>query len=446
MSRKHVNYLRNEIKSSSATGADVYEIFRKEIIRTFMDVVEGDQRHDYDSRLIREFNNKCDQVGHINLKIYPDNAGFTYTGQESGVPAIDLDGAVSSFENPNFTGYGTDENPNYYDGLIVNYNGHTIGRDYGIGTYDNLKFYYFHSPMFLSNQFRSLANNQLMSRESYHLIDDGQLIGYKDEGGNHNNGLTPQNRILKMFGIGSTLDNSFNEDFARLLNPGSFAADQTPITCISNINPPSPQSGVLNSGYWAKYEISQFFNDQQYAANEVPQAATGCIFGGYVKVPTGDPLRELNFGGFLIKQEPIDGVKSGYVDVVQVKGSDFHQNPTTIGQDGSYADVTGLRGCYNWGQGRAAGFSHRVDDGGLRDQRITEGFNINGCATRLLTSINQDECREWTKISGSFNLYPGQTGQTILMSIFYAENHSYLNGDGVKAGSIHIANPFLLFK
>ena len=40
MSREHVNLLRNEIKSEGATDEATYEVFRKKIIRTFMDVVD----------------------------------------------------------------------------------------------------------------------------------------------------------------------------------------------------------------------------------------------------------------------------------------------------------------------------------------------------------------------------------------------------------------------
>ena len=62
MSREHVNLLRSEIKSETGVDKTTYEVFRKKIIRTYMDAVENNNRHDYDSRLIREFNNRCDQL------------------------------------------------------------------------------------------------------------------------------------------------------------------------------------------------------------------------------------------------------------------------------------------------------------------------------------------------------------------------------------------------
>ena len=86
-----------------------------------MNSVEREKRHDYDSRLIREFNRKCDLLGHTGIKIDPSDAGFTYTGRGDAVPTPDFGAETNSFANPKFTGYHSTSEPNNYGNIIENF-------------------------------------------------------------------------------------------------------------------------------------------------------------------------------------------------------------------------------------------------------------------------------------------------------------------------------------
>jgi len=432
MARLHPNKLRAEIKSETGITSEEYEIYRKKIIRTYMDAIENGNRQDYDSRLIREFNNKCDQKGFESLKITPSDAGFSYTGEGNAVPTPDFGSETNSFANSNFTGFHSSSEPNNYGKIIENFNGLTDFNQLG-------RNFYFHSPIFTdTTNYSSIMGAQLMSTESYNLLNDGQLIGYGDEGGNSADLV--QQRVLKLYGLGTTLID-FNKRFDRLVD-GSFNPVTTPMTAISNTQYSTPASGVFTTGHWTKYELCQNFGTGSNVS--IPASATGIVFGGYLKVPSSDPLRDLNFGGFLIRQQVLDSLKTKtFIDVVQVKGSDFSQSTSCIGQDGSYADTTGVSGNFNWGNGRVAS---SIQFENTNNEKMAEMFSNTSTKVRLVSSRLQSATRDWVKVSGVIPLQASDANRVFNFSMFYGENHSYLNGDGVAAGSIHYARPFLIFR
>ena len=214
---------------------------------------------------------------------------------------------------------------------------------------------------------------------------------------------TQQDRVLKLFGQGTTLID-FNKRFDRLVD-GSFNPVSTPMTSISNTQYSVPASGVFNTGYWVKYELCQNFG----AGNNVsiPGSATGVVFGGYLKVPTGDALRDLNFGGFLLRQQVLDGSQTKtFIDVLQVKGSNFTQNSNCIGQAGSYAETTGVSGNFNWGNGRV---SNTVQSEGTASEKMPELFSNHSTKVRLLHSRLQSATTDWVKVSGVIALQASDT-------------------------------------
>ena len=267
-----------------------------------------------------------------------------------------------------------------------------------------------------------------MSTESYNLLNDGQLIGYGDEGGNSADLV--QQRVLKLYGLGTTLID-FNKRFDRLVD-GSFNPVSTPMTAISNTQYSAPASGVFNTGYWAKYELCQNFGTGDNVS--IPASATGIVFGGYLKVPSSDPLRDLNFGGFLIRQQVADNsLTKTFIDVVQVKGSDFSQSTSCIGQDGSYAETSGVSGNFNWGNGRVA---NAIQFEGTNNEKTPEMFSNNSTKVRLVSSRLQSATRDWVKVSGVIPLQASEANRVFNFSMFYGENHSYLNGDGMSVRCI----------
>lgn len=442
MSREHVNLLRSEIKSETGVDKTTYEVFRKKIIRTYMDAVENNNRHDYDSRLIREFNNRCDQLGFTgDVKITPENPGFTYTGQFDSVPTLPAGNKVL---NPNFTGRNsqTNDSPGIYDKLIINFNGHPIGPSAGASqTTVQMSGYHFHSPMHENtNGYASLMLANLMSKESYNLLRPGQLLGYGD---------FMQDRVLKMFGQGDILASpgarpTYNSDLDRLMV--SNEPFETPMTCVSNDKTtPALQDNSLTTGRWIKYDISYPFNEQG-ATPELPGEGINKIaFGCYIKVDSSDPLREFNFGGVYLRQSTgiINGLLSSghhdYIDILQVKGSNYTEDEELVGTTG-YVFNSGYSGCYNWGNGRTPRFEGAA--GSSTQNKLLESFPSLGVSARILDSKLQGAASDWTLFSGETDYL----GTGFCLNLFYCENHSYLNDDGVTAGAIYYSQPFVYFK
>ena len=314
MSREHVNILRSEIKSETGVDEATYEVFRKKIIRTFMDTVEGAPRHDYDSRLIREFNNRCDQLGFdTDIKIVPVDAGGTYTGNFAGIPSPVANNAIT---NENFTGNNSQSSaePGIYNGLIENFNGHPIGTSANSNDEVQMSGWYFHSPMFTNTtNYKTLILGQLFSKESYNLLESGQLLGYGD---------FMQDRVLKLFGQNNAMaspgtDSDFNSTLDRLLFNGQPFT--TPITMMGNTLG-APGLNSFRTGYWCRYDVGFHFSNANDFAPSIPGTPTGISFGCYVKIEKDDPLLDLNFGGMYVRQITGDGTNQrDFVDVVQVK-------------------------------------------------------------------------------------------------------------------------------
>ena len=440
MPREHVNILRSEIKSETATDQATYEVYRKKIIRTFMDTVEGDKRHDYDSRLIREFNQRCDQLGFdATVQINPKNAGLTYTGNFDGIPALPTGNELL---NENFTGYTPQDGaePGKYDFLIENYNGHPIGPSASSLDQVQMSGWYFHSPMFTNTtNYQSLMLAQLISKESYNLVETGQLLGYGD---------FMQDRVVKLFGQNDALvapgsNSDFNSELNRLFF--NFQPSITPITMIGN-TVGAPGLNNFQTGYWCRYDLT--FNFGQYDhAPSIPEDTTGISFGCYVKIEAGDPLKDLNFGGMYIRQITGDGGnQEDFVDVLQVKGSDFTQSASTMGTT-NYARVGGTNGCYNWGNGRALEYEAPPNQFKLKETFPKIGCSVRALDTKLQTSSSASG--DWVLLSGQTPYITGDlsviphTG--INAVLFYAENHSYLDNGAGAPGAIYFAQPFVTF-
>lgn len=453
MSREHPNILRSEIKSETGIKQDIFEVYRKKIIRTFMDTVEGDKRHDYDSRLIREFNNRCDQLGfEHDIKITPFDGGFTYTGNLDGIPAPV---ANNQLLNENFTGNNSQSTatPGAYTFLIENHNGHPIGAyssTMAIGT--QMLGWYYHSPMFTNtSNYKSLTLGQLMSKESYNLLESGQLLGYGD---------FMQNRVLKLFGQNNALlspgqNNDVNRELNRLMYNGIRFT--TPITMMGNTIGAPQTTGDFQTGYWCRYDLTYNFggsiepknNLQRDFSPTVPTGTTGISFGCYVKVEKDDPLLPLNFGGMYIRQITGSGDnQTDFVDVLQVKGSNFSQSQDMMGTT-NYSHVSGNSGCYNWGNGRSLAFE--TSDSTI--YKIRETFPGGSCGVRALQTKLQTDANDWLLLSGRT---PYITGVGLVVNtgfnavLFYGENHSYL-GSGVEglnpgnAGAMLFSQPFVQY-
>jgi len=441
MSREHVNLFRSEIKSETGVDQTTYEVLRKKIIRTFMDTVEGAPRHDYDSRLIREFNNRCDQLGFDDsIKIVPTDAGGTYIGNFAGIPAPVENNAIP---NENFTGNNTqDTNPGIYGFLFENFNGHPVGPSANTNTEVQMSGWYFHSPMFTNTyNYNTLMLGALFSKESYNLLESGQLLGYGD---------FMQDRVLKLFGQNNAMaspgvNSDFNSELNRLFFNGSLFT--SPITMMGN-TAGAPGLNSFQTGYWCRYDIGFNLGENDFAPS-IPTNATGISFGCYVKIEKDDPLLDLNFGGMYIRQITGDGTNQrDFVDVLQVKGSNFTQTPSMMGTT-DYATVAGTNGCYNWGNGRSL-----ESAGGGAQLKLLETFPPFGTSVRALETKLQTDARDWVLLSGRTPYLTGDINHIphtgINAVLFYGENHEHL-GKGVSGlsiddpGAIYFSQPFVEF-
>lgn len=443
MAREHPQFLQSEIKSYLVKDASTIEtdleIFKKRIIRTFMDTVDGGSpRYDYDSHLIREYNKKCDELGKTAFQITPINAGNTYTGNFDGIPPLPSS-PTNQILNPDFTGNRSQSTatPGDYSNLIINFNGHPIGP--GATNLDNVQMsgWYFHSPMHIStNNYSSIMLGNLFSKEAYNLVSTGQLLGYGD---------ADQPRVLKLFGQGDRINApgsrpSYNQDLDRLMVDG--APFETPITCMGNTNDPAASvDNSLQTGFWTRYDVCYNFGGKDGFTPSIPGGTTGISFGCYVKVESNDQLRDLNFGGVYIKQITGTNYQTNhhtFMDILQVKGSGFTQNPSLVGTTNYALNSQGVSGCFNWGNGRAAIF---FGGGQSSEFKLKEDFPRKTSA-RVLDSKLQSEAFDWVLLSGETPYLGGDFN----LALWYGENHSYLNGDGVPAGAVHFSQPFVYFK
>lgn len=228
-----------------------------------------------------------------------------------------------------------------------------------------------------------------------------------------NNVLNPedalQKRVVQMNGIGSTLI-AFND-----LNRGFPSIPMKQITnTVAGTTSPSSD--------WTKYEMFQTVS--------IPGGATTMSFGVMARVRASDALRPLNFAGVYV----YSGSGSSWsVDHATICGSSV---PSLLGGTSDYTTYSELVGppyensLYMWA-----------------------GLNLDGLdrwnTTLKLRKRSQEEATaysDWKQLSVTTTL-PRQMPNDgrVAFSMFFAENHSYLDNSGTPTGSVWFYNPYVTF-
>ena len=254
----------------------------------------------------------------------------------------------------------------------------------------------FFSPVFTNTfNYKSLAPKYFLKAEepNYALNPEDAL----------------QKRVVQMNGIGSTVI-AFND-----LNRGHPSIPMKQITnTVAGTTSPSSD--------WTKYEMFQTVS--------IPGGATTMSFGVMAKVRTSDALRPLNFAGVYV----YSGSGSSWsVDHATICGSSV---PSLLGGTSGYTTYSELVG---------PPFENSI--------YMWAGLNLDGNerwnSTLKLCKRSQEAATaysDWKQLSVTTTL-PRQTPNDgrVAFSMFFAENHSYLDNSGTPTGSVWFYNPYVTF-
>jgi len=254
--------------------------------------------------------------------------------------------------------------------------------------------YFFCSPIFTNtNNYKSLGPKYYLNTRR----------PYYDLGYNH----PIQKRIVKMTSIGSTLIgfNSLNRSFPDI-----------PVKSITN----TASGPTTSSTDWAKYEIYQGVN--------IPGGSTNINFGCGVRVPKDDEFRSRNFGGIYLFSYS-SSLNKYYVNFVAICGSAV---PSLLGGTSSYTNYQEgtSNSLFMWG-----GYSQSGPP-----ERWHSNLDLKKIEQSYLTTRNYDA---WQLLNYTIPVPPSTTA--VCLAMYFAENHTYLNNDGVRGGSISFYNPYINF-
>jgi len=253
-----------------------------------------------------------------------------------------------------------------------------------------------YSPTFTNTvDYKSLAPQYFLNAYPPYSLEEGPA-------GRH---------LIKQFGIGSTLID-FNS-LARTYPEPPMRQITSSIT--------GDGSGTTN---WAKYEMYQSVN--------IPVGATSVKFGAMVLCPSNDLLRPYNFGGVYIFAGPGDGKPPVSVNFTAICGSSV---PTLPGEQATY---TNYEESTSNSLFMFAGPSIYLSE----TNRWNSNLYIKG--SKSLASTYQT----WKQVNVQTSIPFGNAGvdnTKLAFSMYFAESHSYLNGDGTPSGSIWFYDPYVVF-
>lgn len=245
-------------------------------------------------------------------------------------------------------------------------------------------------------------------------------------------GATVQKRVIKFAGTGSPIID-FNNYFYGSDNAGlNRSFPNFPMRSITtnialngwsgnNNAPNQPQTPANND--WAKYERYQFIN--------VPDGVQFATFGCMVQVPQGDDLRSLNFGGMYVYSYDSATARTTS-EAIAITGSGV---PSLIA------------GNFSNGQSELPSpYNARFQWNGFKSD-FTNGTFTRWNDLSLVFPIQQEASggyRGWRQINKAITL-PNGTSRILGVALYFAENHTYLNNDGISSGSILFYNPYVTF-
>ena len=252
-------------------------------------------------------------------------------------------------------------------------------------------------------------------------------------------------RATRMFGQGTDRSFAINQMPSRGFGGGNYLGtgygDSGAMTNLTDSNhtctPEMPHTATPTKR-WHLYQRQQ----------TVKLKTSSFDWGVWIRQPKDDPFRTLNMAGAYVFR----GVNPGSVgagslqeanDVYAVVCKAANHNPslhTGLVPDSSDPNVVINQGWFNWSglhhNGNKSGYKYRYND---------------YCNVRSLEFIDAEDCHTWTHIGGTVdivNFNPNGVGagyyENVTLSMFFAENHSNLDGASVNTGSIEFMNPYII--
>jgi hypothetical protein len=246
-------------------------------------------------------------------------------------------------------------------------------------------------------------------------------------------GATVQKRVIKFAGTSSPLISFNNYGYNDILYPSGFNRQfpDFPMRSITTNTAQDGWSGGFNGNNqpqtpanndWAKYERYQFIS--------VPDGVNFATFGCMVQVPQGDDLRSLNFAGMYVYSYD-SATAQTTADAIAITGSGV---PSLIS------------GYFSNGQLVPMLYNARFQWNGFKSD-FTNGTFTRWNDFSLVLPIQQEKStgyRGWRQINKAITL-PIGTSRILGVALYFAENHTYLNNDGISSGSILFYNPYVTF-
>jgi len=275
-----------------------------------------------------------------------------------------------------------------------------------------------HYSGLFNSGFASYVGNQFLFPDEPYKLDD--FDGYPNK----------MSRIIKLFGAGqyynnlSTIDNTDTDRGSGTTGTFTNAATVRVVgnTTLTSIDGNTPNNSASN---WTRHEWSQIVN----IPNDSSLFTNGIRFGAKIRVASDDQLRPLNFGGMYCAEDrnPTSGVHLRTVNYFAIRDG-----------DATFSLPTGLlsssRSPYNWN--------------GLYSQYPGSG-NVHQITPTSVTAtqhamLDQDDYGEFQTVYYDFVPQSG-TGRTLIVSLFFAENHSYLGASGTppNTGGVQFFDPFI---
>lgn len=274
-----------------------------------------------------------------------------------------------------------------------------------------------HYSSLFNSGYATYVGNQFLFPEEPYALDD--FDGYPNK----------MPRILKLYGATQYYNNlgtPDNTDTDRGSGTTGIFTQASPVRIVSNsaltsITGTTPSNSSSN---WTRHEWSQILSVPDDVAS-----TNGVRFGAMVRVDPNDKLRERNFGGMYVAQDanPATGVFTRHVSYFGLQ----HTNATWSLPTGT---ISSAMSPYNWN--------------GLHSVMPANG-NVPQYTPTSVTAtehamLDQDDYGEFKLVYYDFTPQAG-TNRTVIVSLFFAENHSYLGSSEIprpNSGSVQFYEPF----
>lgn len=224
-------------------------------------------------------------------------------------------------------------------------------------------------------------------------------------------------KAVKMFGVGNDFGLELNQNADR-----TFA--EPPIVGLKN-KTVDDTTAWGDTGTWTRYDRYQ----------TIRTTADTITFGAWVRCDPNDALRQLNMGGLYLWQDvsgSLTGPRTVKVNAMVVKRASNTPNLDTgqlaTGQ-GHYhfSGMNHLEGEKSW------------EYTGYDKYRWNDYLTVEG-----IDYYDAEDLGSWTRIEKTVTLQ-GASGsmKRVGLAMFFAENCSYLNGDGTLTGSVDFYYPYV---